>query len=148
MAQVSVFEASGDEILTFHLLVVPDSDVDGRTFEQVSDSLDGRFRVMVREKRLRIYRLCRFGDLFRGHRVRLIAGQERHVDVLQSRHFGNVLRVAGNVDFQPVNGQNVAVIASFGMKLRMPLRRVVGGNGVKLDVFGNLAAFAVFERYA
>ena len=130
------------------LLVIPDSDVDGLAFEQFGDSLDGRFRIVVREKRLRLYRLCRFRDLFRSHCVRLVAGKECDVDILQRRHFRDVLCVACNVNAKSVNGQHVAVVASFRMKLRSTGRRVIGGDSFNLNAFGNRKTFAVLKRRA
>ena len=103
---------------------------------------------MVGEKDLRVYSLRGFGGLLRRHGVGLVAGQEGHVDVLDILHLVDVFGIAGDVDPQSVDGEDVAVVAALGVELLPALGRVVGGNGLDFDLFANCLSFAVGKRRA
>ena len=89
---------------------------------------------MVGEENLRLNGLCSLYQLIDCHCVRLIAGQEGNVDIPDGFHLGDVLCVAGNVDAQSVEGQDIAVVTTFWMELRATFRVVIGRNGLDLDV--------------
>ncbi len=77
----------------------------------------------------------RLDGLVDGHRIGLVDGQERDVDVAQGLHFGSRLRVAGDVDAQAADGQQItAVLAHLGVELEVSVGGVVGGYGFDLDV--------------
>ena len=93
---------------------------------------------MIGEQHFRLDSLGSLYQLFCGHRIGLVTGQEGDVDILDSRHLGNVLRVACNIDSQPVDSQDIAIVAPLGMELRATLRRIICRNGLHRKALGNL----------
>ena len=88
---------------------------------------------MIWEQHLRLDGSRSLNQLFWCHRVGLVARQECDVDVLDVLHLRNVLRITGDIDSQPVNGQYVAIVATFRMELCTTLRGVIGRYGFNLD---------------
>ena len=68
------------------------------------------------------------------HGVGLVAWQEGNVDVFEFCHFGDVLGVAGDVDAQSVDGEQVAVVATFGVELEVAFGGVIGRYGLHFQV--------------
>ena len=66
--------------------------------------------VMIGEEYVRLDDTGSTLQLVCSHRIGLVAGQEGNVNVLYRCHFGNILRITGNVDTQSVNGQYVSVV--------------------------------------
>ena len=127
------------------LFVVADADVDAAACELHGDPVDGRVAVVVGEEHLGLDDLRSVDTLFDGHRVGLVAGQESHVDVLDVSHLRDVLCVAGNVDAEAVEGEDIAVVTSFGMELLAAWGGVVGWHRIDEDVGGVFALFAVLH---
>ena len=128
------------------LFVVADADVDAAACELHGDPVDGRVAVVVGEEHLGLDDLRSVDTLFDGHRVGLVAGQESHVDVLDVSHLRDVLCVAGNVDAEAVEGEDIAVVTSFGMELLAARGGVIGWHCVDEDVGGVFALFAVLHN--
>ena len=101
------------------LLVVPNLYIDTVTLELRGKATDICLSVVIREQHLGLDNLRCPNQLLRSHRVGLVAGQKSYVNVPDGFHFRNVLRVPGNIDSQAVDGQDIAVVAPFGMELRM-----------------------------
>ena len=75
-----------------------------------------------------------FDGLIDGHRIGLIDRQEGDVDRFEGLHLGGEFRVAGDVDACAVDREDVAaILACLGVELRVPLRGVVGGNGLDVN---------------
>ncbi len=71
--------------------------------------------------------------LIDGHRIGLVDGQERRVDVVQCQYFGRIFRIASDIDAQTGDGEYVsAILTLFGMEVGMSLRSVVCGNGLDM----------------
>ncbi len=117
-----------------------------RCGEEVGDLPDRRLAVVVREQHLGPDGLRGRGGLFRRHRVGLVHGQERDVDVLHVRHLRDVLGVAGDVDPKPAEIEDVAVVAPLWVELLAARGRVVGGDGLDGDVLAEVRVFAVRKR--
>ena len=83
---------------------------------------------MIREEHFRTDDFGNFDHLLRRHRVWLIARQESDVDVLDICHLRNIFRVAGNVNPQPIDIQDITIVTSFGMELPMSVGSVVRRN--------------------
>ena len=98
---------------------------------------------MIGEQHFRLDSLGSLYQLFCGHRIGLVTGQEGDVDILDSRHLGNVLRVACDIDSQSVDGQDIAIVAPLGMELRATLRRIICRNGLHRKALGNLQLVAI-----
>ena len=110
-----------------------DSDVDAVTIELSSYSTYIRFTIVIWEQHLGLDGPRCLNQLLRWHRVGLVARQESDVDILDILHLRNVLRITGDIDSQPVNGQYVAIVATFRMELCTTLRGVIGRYGFHLD---------------
>lgn len=130
------------------LLVVPDSDIDAFPLQLRGNAFHVGFPIVIREQHPGAYHFGGMYQLLRGHRVGLVAGQEGDVDVLDGLHLGDVLGVAGDVDAQAVEGEDVAVVAPLGMELQMPFGGVVGRDSLHGDVVGQFQTVAVVHRRA
>lgn len=115
--------------------IVSDSYVDAAILQLRRYSLDIRLSVVVGEEHLGLDGLGSFDELFCRHRVWLVAGHEGDIDVFDGLHLWDVLRIASDVDAQAVDGQDVAVVASFRVELCTSLCGVIGGHGLYRDVF-------------
>ena len=104
--------------------------------------------VVIREQHFRLDHPRRVDELSDRHGVRLVTGQKSDVNVLDFSHFWNVLGVSGNVDSQPVEGEDEAVIPSLGVELLVSFRGVVSGNSLDGEVVGYLKAVAVGHHRA
>ena len=100
---------------------------------------------MIGEEHLWADDTCSTDKLVGRHCVGLVAWQEGDVDVVDVGHFGNVFRVAGNVDTQTVEREDVAVVASLRVKLLTAWRRVVCRHCFNVDVSAYLFLVAIFQ---
>ena len=98
---------------------------------------------MVGEQHFRLDDSRCVDTLIDGHRVGLVARQEGDVDILQVGHLGDVLRIAGDVDAQTVEGEDITVVTPLGVELLMVGCRVVGRHGLDGDISGILYLVAV-----
>ena len=98
---------------------------------------------MVGEENLRLNDPCSVDTLMDSHCVGLVTRQEGNVDILQVGHLGDILRIASDVDAQPVEGEDIAVVASLGVELLMVGCRVVGRHGLDGDIGGILNLITV-----
>ena len=74
----------------------------------------------------------RVGRFFGRHGVGEIHADEGDVDVLEGAHFGNVFGVAGEIEADAAEGEDVSVAAAFVVEKfagRRATGEVVGGNG-------------------
>ena len=110
-----------------------DSDVDAVTFELSWYSTHICLTVVIWEQHLGLDGSRSLNQLFWCHRVGLVAGKECDVDIFDILHLRNVLRITGDIDSQPVNGQYVAIVATFRMELCSTLRGVIGRYCFNLD---------------
>ena len=122
--------------------------VDAVGFEEVGQGGDVGLSVVVGEEDAGTDEAGGTEELVGCHGVGLVAGEKGDVDVVEVCHLGDVLGVAGNVDAEAVEGEDVAVVASFGMELEMPFGDVVGRNGFDGDEVGEGEAVAVVEDVA
>ena len=125
------------------LLVIPDAHIDAVALQAVRQLAEVRLAVMVGEQHLWTDASRRPHNLLRSHGVGLVAGKEGHINVFDAVHFRNVLGVTGNVDAQPADGEDIAVVAPLGMELQMPLRGVVGRHRLNCKPAADLSAPAV-----
>ena len=125
------------------LLVVPDAHIDAVALQAVRQLAEVRLAVMVGEQHLGTDAPRHPHTLLRSHGVGLVAWQEGHINVFDAVHFRNVLGVTGNVDAQPADGEDIAVVAPFGMELQMPLCGVVGRHRLNRQPAADLSAPAV-----
>lgn len=116
--------------------------------QQRRDAAHIRLAIMIREQHLRLDHPCRVDELLDRHGIRLVAGQEGDGDVFDLNHLRDVLGVAGDVYPQAVEGEDEAVVPPLGMELLMAFGGVVGGNGLKGDVVGQLEPVAVGHHRA
>ena len=72
---------------------------------------------MVGEQHFRLDHPCGVDELLGSHGVRLIAREEGDVNVFDFSHFRDVLGVGGDVDSQAIEGEDEAVVPSFGVEL-------------------------------
>ena len=98
--------------VTGKLLVVPDAHIDAVALQAVRQLAEIRLAVMVGEQHLWTDAPRRQHNLFRSHGVGLVAWQEGNICVFDAVHFRNVLGVTGNVDAQPSDGEDIAVVVS------------------------------------
>ena len=56
------------------------------------------------------------GGLFGRHGVGEVAGEEGEVDIAEGGHLGDVFGVAGDVDAEAAEGEDVAVVAALGVE--------------------------------
>ena len=103
---------------------------------------------MVREQHFRPDHPRCVNKLFDRHGVGLIARHEGDINVFDFGHLRNVFGVACDVDSQSVEGKDEAIIPSLGMELLMSFGSVVGGNGLKGDVGGQLQLIAIGHHRA
>ena len=128
------------------LLVVPDAHIDAVALQAVRQLAEVRLAVMVGEQHLWTDAPRCQHNLLRSHGVGLVAWQEGHINVFDAVHFRYVLSVTGNVDAQPSDGEDIAVVAPFGMELQMPLRGVVGRHRLNRQPAADLSAPAVYHN--
>ena len=86
------------------LLVMPDSHVNALVFQRGRSTLYVRLTVVIGEQHLWLDDLCGIQQLINGHGEWLVARQERNINILDVCHFGNILRIASDVDAQAVDG--------------------------------------------
>ena len=85
----------------------------------------------------------RLQKLFGRHSVGLVARQKGDVNVAKALHFRYRLGIAGNVNPQSVERQQIPVVTPLRMKLQVVLGGVVGGNRFDQDVIGQLQSVAI-----
>ena len=99
---------------------------------------------MVRHQLLRLQDFSSGDALLGGHRVRLVGRKEDHVHALRKvGEFGDVLRVAGNVDLETVKVEDVAVAVALRVHLLAAGGRVVGGDRLHGHALRQLHRFPV-----
>ena len=98
---------------------------------------------MIRDQDLGLKDLGGMDALVHGHRVRLVDREEGDVDILDIGHLRDVLRIAGDIDAESVDGEDKAIVTALRVEVRAALGVIVGGDGVQVDVAGELAAIAV-----
>ena len=125
------------------LFVIADADVDAAACQLHGDLVDRGVAVVVGEEYLGLDDLRSVDTLLDSHGVRLVAGQEGDVDILQVGHLGDVLRVASDVDAETVEGEYVAVVTALGVVLLAPWGGVIGWYGLDDDVGSVFDSFAV-----
>ena len=86
---------------------------------------------MVRDEDLGLEDLGGMDALVHGHRVGLVDREESDVNILDIGHLRDVFRVTGDIDAEPVDGKDEAVVTALGMEVRASLGVIVSGNGVK-----------------
>ena len=99
------------------LFVMSDSHFNPFVLQLFGYVADVCLAIVIGEEHVRFDDFCGTNQLVGGHGVGLVAGQEGDVDVFDVGHFGNVFGVAGNIDAQAVDGQDVAIVASFGVEV-------------------------------
>ena len=117
-------------------MIVADQDLDAFFGKEGEEFVDRCVIVVIGEEHLGLDDLCGVGSLFDGHRIRLVAGQESDVDVLDIGHLGDVLGVACDVDAHAVEGKDIAVVTTLGVELLASGSGVVGWYGLDGDVVG------------
>ena len=103
----------------------------------------GRVVIVVGEEYLRLDDLCRLDTLVYRHRVRLVTGQEGDVDILEVGHLWDILRITSDVDSQAVEGEDIAVVAAFGMELCVIRGGVIGWYCFDADIIRILYFVAI-----
>ena len=129
-------------------MVVADADVDAAAGKFHNGLGDGRLAVVIGEEYLGRDGPCGLHQLIDSHRVGLVARQEGDVDILQVGHLGDVLCVAGDVDAQSVEAEDITVVASLRMELSAALAVVIGRYGLDGDILTIGDAVAVLQREA
>ena len=84
--------------------VMPYSGLNSVVLQQCWNAAYFGLAVMVREQYFGLDGFCHLDELIDGHGVRLVAGQEGDVDVMDVGHFRDVFGVAGDVDPQSIEG--------------------------------------------
>ena len=105
-----------------------DSYINTLSLQLRGDGADIGLPIVIWEEHTRLNDFGSTDELLRSHGVGLVARQECDIDVLNVGHLGDVLCVASDIDAQAVEGQDVAVVSAFGMKLSPSLRNVVCRN--------------------
>ena len=77
------------------------------------------------------------------HRLGLVAGQESHVDVLDFGAFRDELGVAGDVDAESFQVQDVAVAHALGVQIAVARRDVIGRHGIKRHAMAEVGFLVV-----
>ena len=139
----SSVEAQGSRCWVFGLLVMPYPHLNPIVFQKRRNIAHIRLAIVIREQHLRFDHPRRIDELLDGHRVGLVTGEEGNIDVLDVGHFGDVLGVASDIDFQAIQGEDEAVVPTFGVELLVAFRGVVGGYGLHGEVVGQLERVAV-----
>ena len=101
----------------FASFIMPDSDVYAVVLKLRRNSADIRLTIMIGKQYFGFDSFRRIDELTGCHRVRLVARHEGDVDVLDVLHLRDVLCIACDVDTQPVDGQDLTVVAPFRVKL-------------------------------
>ena len=112
---------------------MPNSHLDSIAFQLCGYAVYISLPIMVGEQHFRLDDPRRIDQLLNRHGVGLVAGQESNIDILDVSHLGNVFSVAGNVDSQSVECENIAVVPSLGVELQMAFGGVVGWNSFNCD---------------
>ena len=77
------------------------------------------------------------------HGVRLVAGQESDINIIDVSHFWDIFGVAGDVNFQSIEGEYETVVTALWVEVLMTFGGVVGRNGLNGNVIGKLKDVAV-----
>ena len=123
--------------------VMSNPNLNAVVLQQCRDAAHIRLPVMVGEQHFRLDYLCRIDQLLHRHSVRLVAGEEGNVNVLDVGHFWDVLGVASDIDSQPVEGKDEAVVASLGVELQVTFGGVVGRQCLNNEIISQFEGVAV-----
>ena len=97
-----------------------------------------RLPIVIGEQHFGHDGFCCLHQLFCRHRIGLVARHKGDVDVLNVLHLRDVFCVASDVDAQPVDGEDIAIVATFRVEMCTPLGNVIGWYGFYGEVFGYL----------
>ena len=72
---------------------------------------DIRLAIVIGEEYTRFDDTGSTLELFGGHRIGLVAGQEGDVDVAKFCHFRNIFRVSSDIDAQSIEGEDISLVS-------------------------------------
>jgi hypothetical protein len=78
------------------------------------------------------------------HCERQVHAKKRNINILEGAHFWHVLRIIQDVDASTINGQNVAIVVAFWLKVKPIFGQVVGCDRLDGDVTEH-RIFAIYD---